>query len=51
MLLRRQLGEVVGRGSFTFVDGRGVRFDDADDCMEGGALTLSYLRLDIVSAG
>ena len=51
MIVRGHLGEVVGRGSVTFVDGRGVRFDNADDCMEGGALTLSYLRVGIVGAG
>jgi cyanophycinase len=44
-------GEVVGHGSVTFVEGRGVRFDHAVACMEGGALTLSYLRVGIVGAG
>jgi cyanophycinase len=51
IIIRGHLGEVVGRGSVTFVDGRGVRFDNADDCMDGGALTLSYLRVGIVGAG
>jgi cyanophycinase len=51
IIIRGHLGEVVGRGSVTFVDGRGVRFDNADECMEGGALTLSYLRVGIVGAG
>lgn len=51
IIIRGHLGEVVGRGSVTFVDGRGVRFDNADDCMNGGALTLSYLRVGIVGAG
>jgi len=51
IVIRGHLGEVVGRGSVTFVDGRGVRFANADDCMEGGALTLSYLRVGIVGAG
>jgi cyanophycinase-like exopeptidase len=41
----------VGRGSVTFVDGRGVRFDNADECMHGKPLTLSYLRVGIVGAG
>lgn len=44
-------GEVVGRGSVTFVDGRGVRFDNADEAMSGTPLTLSYLRVGIVGAG
>ena len=51
IIIRGHLGEVVGRGSVTFVDGRGVRFDNADQCMDGGALTLSYLRVGIVGAG
>jgi cyanophycinase len=44
-------GEVVGRGSVTFVDGRGIRWDNADECMQGAPLTLSYLRVGIVGAG
>jgi cyanophycinase len=28
-----------------------VRFDNADECMDGVALTLSYLRVGIVGAG
>lgn len=44
-------GEVVGRGSVTFVDGRGVRYDNADEAMAGAPLTLSYLRVGIVGSG
>jgi cyanophycinase len=51
LVVRGHLGEVVGRGSVTFVDGRGVRFDNADQCREGRPLTLSYLRVGIVGAG
>lgn len=51
MVVRGHLGEVRGRGSVTFVDGRGVRFDNADECLRGGPLTLSYLRVGIVGAG
>jgi cyanophycinase len=51
MIVRGHLGEVVGRGSVTFVDGRGIRFDNADQCMHGSPLTLSYLRVGIVGAG
>lgn len=51
MVVRGHLAEVVGRGSVTFVDGRGVRFDNADRCDDGAALTLSYLRVGIVGAG
>jgi hypothetical protein len=35
----------------TFVDGCAVRFENVGECMEGGALTLSYLRVGIVAAG
>lgn len=51
LVVRGHLGEVVGRGSVTFVDGRGVRFDNADECRTGRALTLSYLRVGIVGSG
>ena len=51
VVIHGHLGEVRGRGSVTFVDGRGVRFDNADECMNGAALTLSYLRVGIVGAG
>jgi cyanophycinase len=51
IVIRGHLGEVVGRGSLTFVDGRGVRFDNADECLAGQPLTLSYLRVGIVGSG
>jgi len=52
IIIRGHLDEVVGRGSATFVDGRGVRFRNADQCMDGLPLTLSYyLRVGIVGAG
>ena len=51
VVIHGHLGEVRGRGSLTFVDGRGVRFDNADECMAGTPLTLSYLRVGIVGAG
>lgn len=51
LVVEGHLGQVVGRGSVTFVDGRGVRFDNADECMSGTPLTLSYLRVGIVGAG
>ena len=51
MVVRGHLAEVVGQGSVTFVDGRGVRFDNADEAMLGKPLTLSYLRVGIVGAG
>jgi cyanophycinase len=51
LVVQGHLGEVVGKGSVTFVDGRGVRFDNADECLDGKPLTLSYLRVGIVGAG
>jgi cyanophycinase len=51
IVVQGHLGEVVGTGSVTFVDGRGVRFDNAEECMRGYPLTLSYLRVGIVGAG
>lgn len=51
LVVQGHRGEVVGRGSVTFVDGRGVRFDNADECMAGKPLTLSYLRVGIVGSG
>lgn len=52
LVVNGHLGEVVGRGSVTFVDGRGVRYDNADEVKRLGAkLTLSYLRVGIVGAG
>jgi cyanophycinase len=51
LVVSDHLGEVVGKGSVTFVDGRGVRFDNAEEAMQGAALTLSYLRVGIVGSG
>ena len=51
LVVHGHLGEVVGSGSVTFVDGRGVRFDNADECMHGRPLTLSALRVGVVGAG
>lgn len=51
LVVRGHLGEVVGNGSVYFVDGRGVRFDNAEEAKKGAPLTLSYLRVGIVGAG
>ncbi|HEY2065462.1 MAG TPA: cyanophycinase [Gemmatimonadaceae bacterium] len=49
LVVRGQLGEVVGAGGVTFVDGRdSVRFDNAADLEQGRQLTLSHLRVGIV---
>ena len=49
LVVRGHIGEVVGAGGVTFVDGRdSVRFDNADDLEKGRQLTLSHLRVGIV---
>ena len=49
LIVRGHVGEVVGAGGVTFVDGRdSVRFDNADDLEKGRQLTLSHLRVGIV---
>ncbi|HJR41228.1 MAG TPA: cyanophycinase [Gemmatimonadaceae bacterium] len=52
MVVNGHRGHVVGNGSVTYVDGRGVRFDNAEDVAKRGVpLTLSYLRVGIIGAG
>jgi cyanophycinase len=49
LVVRGSVGEVVGSGGVTFVDGRDtVRFDNADTLEAGRQLTLSHLRVGIV---
>jgi cyanophycinase len=49
LIVRGEVGQVVGAGAVTFVDGRDtVRFDNADDLEAGRQLTLSHLRVGIV---
>ena len=49
LVVRGHLGEVIGAGGVTFVDGRDtVRFDNAGDLDRGRQLTLSHLRVGIV---
>jgi cyanophycinase len=45
------LGTVVGKGGVTFVDGRGVRFDNANEVTTDTRLTLSYLRVGLLGPG
>ena len=45
------LGSVVGKGGVTFVDGRGVRFDNANEVTTDTRLTLSYLRVGLLGPG
>jgi cyanophycinase len=49
LVMRDHIGEVVGAGGVTFVDGRDtVRFDNAHELEKGRQLTLSHLRVGIV---
>jgi cyanophycinase len=49
LIVRGHVGEVIGAGGVTFVDGRDtVRFDNADGIEKGRQLTLSHLRVGIV---
>lgn len=51
MVVKGEIATVVGRGGVTFVDGRAVRFDNADEVTKGRQLTLSALRVGIVGTG
>ena len=49
LVVRGHVGEVIGAGGVTFVDGRQtVHFDNADEIEKGRQLTLSHLRVGIV---
>jgi len=51
LIVRGHLAEVAGTGAVTYVDGRAVRFDNADEVlMHGASLTLSHLRVGVVGA-
>jgi cyanophycinase-like exopeptidase len=49
--VKGEVATVVGKGGVTFVDGRSVRFDNADEVTKGRQLTLSSLRVGIVGTG
>jgi cyanophycinase len=51
LCVRGHRGEVVGKGGVTFVDGRSVAFDNANEVTKGRQLTLSHLRVGIVGTG
>jgi cyanophycinase len=51
MVVKGEIATVVGKGGVTFVDGHGVRFDNADEVTKGRQLTLSSLRVGIVGTG
>jgi len=52
LVVHGRIGEVIGKGGVTFVDGRDtVRFDNASQVKKGGELTLSHLRVGLVGTG
>lgn len=51
LIVKGEVGKVVGQGGVTFVDGRTVKFDNADEVTKGRQLTLSSLRVGIVGTG
>ena len=51
MVVRADVGKVVGKGGVTFVDGRTVTFDNSEEVTKGRQLTLSSLRVGIVGTG
>lgn len=51
LVVAGDLGHVVGAGGVTFVDGRGVTYSNARELRDGGALTLSAMRVGIVGTG
>lgn len=51
LIVRREIGTVIGAGGVTFVDGSSVRFNNAADVTKGPELTISALRVGIVGTG
>lgn len=51
MIVKGEVGKVVGRGGVTFVDGRTVKFDNAEEVTKGRQLTLSALRVGMIGTG
>jgi cyanophycinase len=51
LVVRREIGTVVGSGGVTFVDGSSVQFNNSADVTKGHELTISALRVGIVGTG
>jgi cyanophycinase len=51
MVVRGEIGKVVGKGGVTFVDGRSVVYDNAEEVTKGRQLTLSALRVGMIGTG
>jgi cyanophycinase len=51
LVVKREIGTVIGKGGVTFVDGSSVRFNNAADVTKGPELTISALRVGIIGTG
>jgi cyanophycinase len=51
LIVRREIGTVVGKGGVTFVDGSSVQFNNSADVTKGPELTISALRVGIIGTG
>lgn len=51
LVVRREIGTVVGRGGVTFVDGSSVRYNNSSEVTKGPELTISALRVGIIGTG
>ncbi len=51
LIVKGEIGTVVGKGGVTFVDGSSVRFNNASEVTKGPELTISALRVGIVGTG
>jgi cyanophycinase len=51
LIVKREIGTVVGKGGVTFVDGSSVRFNNATEVTKGPELTISALRVGIIGTG
>jgi cyanophycinase len=51
LIVRREIGTVIGRGGVTFVDGSSVRYNNSGDVTHGPELTISALRVGIIGTG
>lgn len=51
LIVEGDTSRVVGTGGVTFVDGRGVRYSNANQLQEGASLTISAMRVGIIGSG
>jgi cyanophycinase len=51
LIVRREIGTVVGNGGVTFVDGSSVRYNNSTEITRAPELTISALRVGIIGTG